>query len=34
VDYRLADLGLSAADRRQALASYAERFGTQEEAVH
>lgn len=33
VDYRLADLGLSAAERRQSLASYAERFGTQDEAV-
>jgi Sulfotransferase family len=29
VDYRLADLGLSAAERRQSLAPYAEQFGTQ-----
>jgi hypothetical protein len=33
VDCRLADLGLSAAERRQSLAPYAERFGTQDEAV-
>jgi len=31
VDYRLADLGLSAARRRQALARYADRFGIREE---
>lgn len=33
VDYRLADIGLDLAERRRALAPYAERFGTQEEPV-
>jgi hypothetical protein len=33
VDYRLADLGLSATERRHALAPYADRFGIQQEAV-
>jgi hypothetical protein len=31
VDYRLDDLGLSAAQRRQALARHADRFGIREE---
>ncbi|SEG71103.1 Sulfotransferase family protein [Thermomonospora echinospora] len=33
VDYRLADIGLDLAERRSALAPYAERFGTKEEQV-
>ncbi|ACZ00327.1 sulfotransferase family protein [Thermomonospora curvata] len=33
VDYRLADIGLELAERRRALAPYAERFGTKEEPV-
>lgn len=33
IDCRLADIGLDLAERRRALALYAERFGTRDEPV-